>query len=226
MDADQRGRGACERARRRAARHLEAAGGGRARFAPVREFGDLVGLRDLKRITGALTRAAGVKAPAGLEDGLAPGSIPYWRWHPGARLPEGLPVGEVGVWCFDRDGRVLLQHWRGGRRFELPVASPEPADRDLAASAARGVLEASGVVIDPARAVLIGCQSTNMHPGYPRGMVRAVFAAPVIGYHPVTRDGDPAHRRFLVDVRRAGDFLDHGPDRYVQAAAAVGGQLR
>lgn len=160
-----------------------------------------------------------------LEDGNVPGARLVWEWH--EQLPEGVPVTQAGVWAFDRDGRVLLQHRVDTVRFALPAGGPEDKDRDLLASAAREAFEESQILIDQRRATLLGYQVTYGNHAYPNGQAQARFAAPVLAYYPITPDTDPKlegrrrpYRRYLVDVRRAARLLDWGPHAEVQARAA------
>ena len=160
-----------------------------------------------------------------LEDGIVPGARLAWEWH--EQLPEGVPVTQAGVWAFDQDGRVLLQHRVDAGRFALPAGSPEEKDRDLLASAAREAFEESQILIDQRRAALLGYQVTYGNPAYPNGQAQARFAAPVLAYYPIAPDTDPAlkggrlpYRRYLVDIRRAAALLDWGPHAEMQTRAA------
>lgn len=177
--------------------------------------------RDVIDIDGPLVR---------LENGEAPGARLIWEWH--EQVPEGVPVTQTGVWAFDADGRVLLQHRvEAGRvdagRFALPAGWPEDTDRDLLAGAAREAFEESQILIDQARAVRLGFAVAYGNPAFPNGLAQARFAAPVLAYYPIATDADPKlegrrypYRRYLADIRRAAALLDWGPHATVQARAA------
>lgn len=211
------------------AHHLQAVAGptAGARFATATELPDLVTARLARRIGAALARLDDPSAPTALEHGFVPGSGPDWAWSDGDHVPEGIPVGQVSVWAFDADGRVLLQHRVAQRRFQIPGGGPEPQDQDLVGTAEREALEESQVVIDRARAVVIGYQITYQDRGFPNGLVQVRIAAPIARYLPIAPDTDPAlagsrpaYRRYLVDVGRAGELLDFGDSGYLQADAA------
>ncbi|WP_051450426.1 NUDIX domain-containing protein [Actinospica robiniae] len=160
-----------------------------------------------------------------LEDGHVPGARPVWEWH--EHLPECVPVTQAGVWAFDRDGRVLLQHRVDQGRFALPAGHPEPQDRDQLATAAREAFEESQILIDQRSAVLLGYQVTYDDAALPNGQAQARFAAPVLAYYPICPDTDPKlegrrrpYRRYLVDIWRAPALLDWGPHAQIQARAA------
>jgi len=210
------------------AQHIQAATSTtcRARFASPGEVPALVAPRLARRIDAALARLQDPAAPVLLERGFPPGQGPDFQWCEGDRLPDGLPVRQVSVWAFDVDGRVLLQH--RGHGFALPGGRPEPADQSLFATGAREALEESQIVIDTDRAVIIGYQTTKQDPDFPEGLVQVRIAAPITAYLPTAPDTDPqlggsrpAYRRYLVDIRRAGELLDFGPSGYLQADAAA-----
>ena len=201
---------------------------GRARFARLSRLEALVAPCSLRQIAHAMKRVSDPAHPVLLEDGYLPTAGSYWHWHPGTELPDAVPVQHAGVWCFDRDGRVLLPYRVDGRpRFGLPGAQPTATDRNVVDSAARGVLEQCGVIIDPDRTIVLGYQTTDKNADFPDGVAHVRLAAPIVGYHPIPAAQDTAgggmrhaYRRFLTDVRRAGDLLDHGRIGHLQAMAA------
>ena len=163
-----------------------------------------------------------------LEDGYGFGQRPVWEWHDTDQPPTGVPVTQAGVWAFDRDGRVVLQHRveRGGA-FALPAGSPEPEDRDWLGTAAREAFEESQILIDQRQARLIGFQVTYSDHRYPNGLAQARYAAPILGYLPIAPDTDPnlttaraPYRRYLLDIRHAGRLLGWGPHADAQIRGA------
>jgi 8-oxo-dGTP pyrophosphatase MutT (NUDIX family) len=201
-------------------------GTGAARFVAPQELPHLVSPRGARVIAAALDQLGG-RGAALLEHGYLPGQRPVFEWHEGGDLPPGMPVTQAGVWAFDRDGRVLLQHRVERRDFALPAGRPEPGDRNLLATAAREAFEESQILIDQRGAVTLGYQVCYDDPEYPKGLVQVRYAALILGYYPIGPDADPElrdsrspYRRFLVDSRRAADLLDYGPNGDGQARAA------
>lgn len=201
------------------AQHIQAvtAETSRARFAAPEEAAGLVAPRIARRIAVAMTRLTDPTAPIYLEHGFAPGTEPDWVWREGDKIPEHVPVRQVSVWAFDPDGRTLLQHRESEYRFTLPGGEPKPADRGPAETAARAAFEECRVIIDQARAVVIGYQIARRDPGSPDGPIQVHVVAPITGYLPIGPDADPGlrgshapFRRYLVDVARAAPLLDHG----------------
>lgn len=200
---------------------------GRLVYAAPDRIHAMVATRTARLIGAVLGRAAQGGALV-VEDGFTPGQRPVWQWHASDLPPAGVPVTQAGVWAFDRDGRVVLQHrtQRGGS-FALPAGSPEPGDRDWLATAAREAFEESQILIDHRAARLIGFQVTYGADGYPNGLAQARCVAPVLGYRPIAADSDPKltrprepYRRYLTDIRRAASLLDWGPHADAQTRAA------
>ena len=163
-----------------------------------------------------------------LEDGDVPGARLVWEWR--EELPEGVPVTQAGVWASDRDGRVLLQDRVEQGRFVLPAGHPEPGDRDLLATAARGAFEESQVLIDQRGAAFLGYQVTYGDPAFPNGQAQARFATGVLAYYAIGSNTDSKlevrrrpYRRHLVDIRHAAALLGWGPHADIQARAAEQG---
>jgi 8-oxo-dGTP pyrophosphatase MutT (NUDIX family) len=205
----------------------EKPGHGRLVFAACDRIHAMVAPRTARVIAAVLERLEDGGTIV-LEDGFAPGARLVWQWHASEQPPNGVPVTQAGVWAFDRDGRVVLQHRieRGGA-FALPAGSPEPGDRDWLATAAREAFEESQILIDHRAARLIGFQVTYGDRGHPNGLAQARYVAPVLGYRPIAADSDPKltrlrapYRRYLTDIRRAAGLLDWGPHAEAQTRAA------
>lgn len=210
------------------AQHIVAVTGDIARFAALGELPGLVAPRIARRIIAAMTRSADPDAPVALEHGFAPGQGPDWEWVEGDQLPPHLPVTQASVWAFAQDGRVLVQHRVSEHRFALPGGRREPGDLGLIGTAGREALEECQVVIDTARAVMVGYLTTFQDPRYPDGQVQVRFAAPIVEFLPIAPDADPelagsrpAYRRLMTDVGRAAELLDYGPLGVLQADAAA-----
>lgn len=213
------------------AQHLVAVSGERsvARFADPGQLPGLLAPRLARRTSAALARLADPAAPVMLEHGYAPGDgPPDWVWVDADLPPTHLPFTHVSVWAFDPDGRVLVQHRVDQCRFALPGGRREEIDRDPVATAAREAWEESQVVIDQARAVVIGYQITHREPGFPDGMAQVRVVAPILEYLPIGPDTDPElgaarapYRRYLAEIWRAAELLDYGMAGIEQAGSAA-----
>ncbi|MBR7825836.1 NUDIX hydrolase [Actinospica sp. MGRD01-02] len=201
------------------------ADGARLVFADPDKLHRLVTPRTARVIDTVLADVTGAVL---LEHGYRVGRQPEWEWLASEQPPAGVPVTQAGVWAFDRDGRVVLQHRieRGGA-FGLPAGSPEPEDRDWLCTAAREAFEESQILIDQRQARLIGFQVTYSDPRLPNGLAQARYVAPLLGYLPIAPDTDPKlttarapYRRYLCDIRHAARLLDWGPHAQAQTRAA------